>query len=214
MNASIPGHPPREIAKPPGVQTVEICARSGLLATDKCYDAVKNDAGETVQRRTTYRELATKAQMPTEPCDVHGDASGRIVRDLPEAEWPRAALAVDTSEVSPIIAKGPTLIADDDPYDAVRSTAKPKMEVRVAEKAETTATGTEQPAGTAAENGLPDPTKPVLKAEPVMPADRPSLQQTPIEIRRAQPVRPMDQVPNDQILKPTPPPSLDLGGNP
>ena len=146
MNASIPGHAPREIAKPPGVQTVEICARSGLLATDKCYDTVKNDAGETVQRRTTYRELATKAQMPTEPCDVHGDASGRIVRDLPEAEWPRAALAVDTAQLSPIIAKGPTLIADDDPYNAVRSTAKPKTEVPCAEKPETIATGTEPPA--------------------------------------------------------------------
>ena len=209
MNTSIPGHAPREIAKPPGVQTVEICARSGLLATDKCYDTVKNDAGETVQRRTTYRELATKAQMPTEPCDVHGDASGRIVRDLPQAEWPRAALAVDTAQLSPIIAKGPTLVADDDPYNAVRSTAKPKIEVPATENPEPVAP--EQSTGTAAENGLPDPTKPVLKAQPVTPADKPPVEQTPVEIRRAQPVRPMDQVPDADILKATPPPSLDLG---
>ena len=212
MNASIPGHAPREIAKPSGLQTVEICARSGLLATDKCYDAVTNDAGETVQRRTTYRELATKTQMPTEPCDVHGDASGRIVRDLPEAEWPRAALAVDTAQVSPIIAKGPTLVADDDPYDAVRSTAKPKVEAPATQSPPPATT--EQSTGTAAENGLPDPTKPVLKAQPVAPADKPPAEQTPVEIRRAEPVRPMDQVPATDILKATPPPTLDLGGNP
>ena len=215
MNTSIVRHPPNEIAKPPGLHTVEICARSGLLATDKCYDAVKNDAGETVQRRTTYRELATKEQMPTEPCDVHGDASGRIVRDLPEAEWPRAALAVDTAQVSPIIAKGPTLVADEDPYNAVRSTAKPKVETPVSEATPAPVTA-EQSAGTAAENGLPDPSKPVLKAQAVAPAEQIPVQETPVEIRRAEPVRPMDQVPDSEILKPTPPPSLDLGnpGNP
>ncbi len=212
MNASIPGHSPREIAKPPGLQSVEICAKSGLLATDKCYDAVKNDAGETVQHRTTYRELATAAQIPTEPCNVHGDARGLIVRDLPQAEWPRAALAVDTAQLSPVIVKGPTLIADDDPYNAVRSTAKPKPEATVPEKPETTAP--ENPTAAAAENGLPDPTKPVLKAQPVTPADHAAQQPTPVEIRRAEPVRPMDQVPESDILKPTPPPSLDLGGHP
>jgi penicillin-binding protein 1A len=205
MNASVAKYPPREIARPPGLQTVEICARSGLLATDKCYDTVKNEAGEPVQKRTTYRELATAAQVPIDPCDVHGDARGRIVRDLPDAEWPRAALAVDTAQVQPVIAKAAALIADADPYNAVRSTSKPKTETAASEKPETAA----------AENDLPDPTKPVLKAQPVTDADRAAAaaaEQTPVEIRRAQPVHPMDQVPEDQILlKPTPPPSLDLG---
>ena len=106
----------------------------------------------------TYRELATSEQMPTEPCNVHGDARGRIVRDLPEGEWPRAALAVDTAQVKPVVVKGATLMAETDPYNAVRSTAKPKVETPAPEKLETTS---------AAENELPDPTKPVLKAQPV-----------------------------------------------
>jgi 1A family penicillin-binding protein len=205
MNASATKYPPREIVKPPGLQTVEICLRSGLLATDKCYDTVKNEAGESVQKRTTYREIATPAQMPVDPCDVHGDARGRIVRDLPEGEWPRAALAVDTAQVQPVIAKAATLIADADPYNAVRSTSKPKAEV-ASEKTET---------DSAAKNDLPDPTKPVMKAQPVTDADRAAAAaaaETPVEIRRAQPVRPMDQVPDNEILlKPTPPPTLDLG---
>jgi hypothetical protein len=117
---------------------------------------------------------------------------------------------VDTAEVAPIIAQGPTLIAEDDPYDAVHSTAKPKV-VEAAVPETYAAVAAQQPTSTAAENGLPDPTKPVLKAQPVAPAERPPVEQTPVEIRRAEPVRPMDQVPDSDILKPTPPPSLDLG---
>lgn len=210
MNASIAHYPPREIAQPPGLKRVEICSKSGLLATDKCYETIQNDASGTVQRRTTYQELATPAQMPTNPCNVHGDARSRIVRDLPEAEWPRAALAVDTSQVAPVIVKGQTLVADEDPYNSVHSTVKPKVEVAVAVAVEPTPA----PAPSVIpENGMPDPTKPILKAQPVNPSaiPAPSPSPSPVEIRRAEPVHPMDEVPDDSILKPQPPPPLDLG---
>jgi penicillin-binding protein 1A len=112
MNASASRYPPREIPKPAAVQTVEICSKSGMLATDKCGDNV-------------YRELATKEQMPQDPCPVHGDARARIARELPDAGVPRAALAVDTAQVKPVALKGPTLLADNDPYNAVRATMRP-----------------------------------------------------------------------------------------
>jgi hypothetical protein len=51
-----------------------------------------------------------------------------------------------------------------------------------------------------------DPAKPVLKAQPVEPTAP-----KPKEIRRAQPVHPADEIPDDQILKVTPPPPADLG---
>jgi len=41
----------------------------------------------------------------------------------------RAALAVDTGATSFGVVKGPTLIAENDPYNAVRSTAKPKAKL-------------------------------------------------------------------------------------
>ena len=84
MNASETGYPPREIARPPGVQSVEICATSGLLATDKCYDTVKNDAGEPCSGARLIAKLADRRTDADDPCDVHGDARGRIVRDLPQ----------------------------------------------------------------------------------------------------------------------------------
>jgi penicillin-binding protein 1A len=227
MNAANERYPSKEIPLPAGMQKAEICTRSGLLATDKCYDAVKTEGGETVRRRTTYMEIATSAQMPTEPCNVHGEVRARLVRDLPASGFPRAALAVDPSHVPPVAVKGPVLLAENDPYNSVKSTFKPKPPP---EKETEKPKSEESPSSQ--EEKMPDPTKPILKAKPVEPdetipkaeavepeptkpiprAERveptPSV---PKEIRRAKPVHPADEIPSDQILKPTPPPPADLG---
>ena len=181
MNASVTRHPPKEVAKPAAVQTVEICSKSGLLATDKCGNSA-------------YRELATKEQFPSDPCSVHGDPRARIVRDLPDAGVPRASLAVDTAQVKAVQVRGPTLLADNDPYNAVKSMAKPP-----------------EPPEEEIKAALPvdPPTKespaeePVLRAQPVEPRDR----EGEPEIRRAEPVRralPVDplNVPRARAVEP------------
>jgi len=241
MNAASESYPPREIPQPAGMQKVEICTRSGLLATDKCYDPVKSADGNIVRHRTTYVEIATAPQTPTEPCNVHGEARVRLVRDLPASGFPRASLAVDPKQVSPITVQGPVLLAENDPYNAVNSMVKPKPPPEK-EKPET-----EKPTSKVEENGLPDPTKPVMKAEPVVPdTTKPTLKAEPVvpeptkpvkkaeavdldpskpvlraepvtptpapkEIRRAEPVHPADEIPSEQLIKPTPPPPADLG---
>ncbi|MEY2488917.1 MAG: penicillin-binding protein [Verrucomicrobiota bacterium] len=227
MNAASERYPPKEIPQPAGVQKVEICSKSGLLATDKCYDSVKSTGGETVRRRTTYMEIATSAQMPTEPCNVHGEAKARLVRDLPASGFPRASLAVDPAQVSPVAVKGPVLLAENDPYNAVNSTLKPKP------PPEKEQPQTDKSVKPNADENMPDPTKPVLKAQPVEPDEnkpvlkvepvepdstKPVLKAQPVEpkqqpkeIRRAKPVHPADEIPSDQILKATPPPPTDLG---
>ena len=120
-------------------------------------------AARGVRKRTTYVEIATAAQMPTEPCNVHGEARTRLVRDLPASGFPRASLAVDPKQVSPITPQGPVLLAENDPYNAVNSTVKPKPTPEK-EKSETA-----NSPKSSEENNLPDPTKPVLKAEAVEP---------------------------------------------
>jgi len=220
MNVANERYPAKEIPEPKGIQKAEICLRSGLLATDKCYDTVKTAGGDTVKKRTTYLELATSTQMPTEPCNVHGEIRTRLVRDLPASGFPRASLAVDPKQVQPISPKGPVLMAENDPYNAIHSTVKPKpVEKPEPEKSP----GADQP------TKLPDPTKPVMKAEPVeSPTEKPVLKAervepeenkpvlraeavtptpSPKEIRRAEPVRPSDEIPEDSILRPTPPPA-------
>jgi 1A family penicillin-binding protein len=229
MNVASTQYPPKEIREPAGMQKAEICSRSGLLATDKCYDSAKSADGETVLRRTTHMEVGTTAQMPTEPCNIHGEVRTRLVRDLPTSGFPRAALAVDPSQVTPVVMQGPVLLAENDPYGAVNSTARSKL------------------AETNAGEKMPDPSKPVMKAQAVEPASAKPVAKTqtvdpdtnmpikraepvdpgvnssiprsqqveappePKEIRRAKPVRPADEIPDDQILRSTPPPASDFG---
>ena len=221
MNAAAQQYPPREVRQPPTLNQVEICWRSGLLATDKCYDAVKSESGDNVQRRTTYMELATSTQTPSEPCTVHGEPRARLVRDLPPSDLPRAALAVDLSEVTPVPVKNPTLLADTDPYNSLKPTLKPEPtpepETQTAEnqKIENKPGEGQAPAAKpaiAVEPGSEPSTQtsesdiPIRKAIPVQPQDKGE-----VEIRRAQPVKPLDQESAEEtLLKSATPPPSDL----
>jgi 1A family penicillin-binding protein len=230
MNAAAQQYPPREIRQPSNLNEVEICWRSGLLATDKCYDAVKSSSGDTVQRRTTYMELATSGQTPTESCNVHGEPRTRLVRDLPPSDLPRAALAVDLREVTPVPVKNPTLLADKDPYNSLKPTFKPEptpeQEVQTAEnqkiengtdgsQATSTPVGASdltRPPASVSEPGsepskqTPESVVPIRKAIPVQPQDKGAA-----EIRRALPVKPLDQESAEEtLLKSATPPPSDL----
>jgi 1A family penicillin-binding protein len=222
MNVAAERRPPRELKRPSNLHEVEICARSGLLATDKCYDLVRNASGDEVHKRTTYRELASPAQMPTEPCNVHGEPAALVAREFPsgDAGLPRAQLAVDPGSVAPVTVKNPTLVAEKDPYNSVKATTKPSPEpeqpVAEQEKIDNRESAVRaipvnppraEPVMTPARAEpleTPPPAAPIRKAIPVEPAE----EQTPVEIRKAQPVGPLDEQSERPILKAqTPPPS-------
>jgi membrane carboxypeptidase/penicillin-binding protein PbpC len=209
MNAAAQSYPPREIKQPSTLKQIEICSRSGQLATDKCYDAVKAANGDTVQRRTTYMEIATQAQAPTELCNIHGEPRARLAREFGSSDLPRAELAVNLSEVMPVAIKSPTLIADDDPYDSLKPTvipeATPQPVTQTAENQNSDngagTNGAKSASNTASMNpptsqttqSAPEirkavPVETIRKAIPVQPQE-----QQPSEIRRAIPVKPLDQ---------------------
>jgi penicillin-binding protein 1A len=228
MNASVEHYPAKDIPQPPTIKSTEICSRSGLLATDKCYDTVKGPNGEPVQHRTTYVEIGTAAQLPTEPCNVHGEGRARLVRENADTEFPRAASAVDLSAVPVVIPKAPTLLADKDPYSSVRATVKPTPPPQATTeespneiRAEAPQTARAEPVAPTDTVAAPTPAKalpvttlpartpspdgPVMKAIPVRPTDN----GTPREIRKAVPVGPLDEESNDSLLNraATPPPA-------
>ncbi len=210
MNAAAQSYPPREIKRPSSLKQIEICSRSGQLATDKCYDAVKSANGDTVQRRTTYMEIATQAQAPTELCNIHGEPRARLAREVGSSDLPRAELAVNVSQVMPVAIKSPTLIADQDPYDSIKATAIPEAPPQpTPETAEAQKTGPVTGANEikAASNNAslttqsaPEirkavPVQTIPKAIPVQPQER-----QPSEIRRAIPVKPLDQEDTQRTL--------------
>jgi penicillin-binding protein 1A len=223
MNAAAKSYPPREIKQPANLKQVEICSRSGLLATDKCYDTVKTANGDTVQRRATYTEIAMASQAPTESCDVHGEPRARLAREFSSSDLPRAALAVDLSAVAPIEIKSPTLVADNDPYNSLKPKLKPEpapqpapqiadtqkpenptseSEVKTASNtADQGASRTQTPESTS-EVRKAIPVEPIRKAIPVQPQEK-----KPVEIRRAIPVKPLNQENEEEtLLRSTVPP--------
>ncbi|HEX5176756.1 MAG TPA: hypothetical protein VFV83_07005, partial [Chthoniobacteraceae bacterium] len=170
MKGTFAEFPPHEIEKPQGVLKCEICTSSGLLATDKCVEWVENkDTGEKIARRTTYFEIATDAQAPKMGCDVHGNPQRSYVKVIPGEEWPRAAPAVNITANAPVAMKGPTVLGETDPYNSVQATknviAAKALDGRLAP----------------------------LDSSAKVPA--PVDETNPIEVRRAEAVRPIDQMP-------------------
>ena len=202
MNTAAEHYPPKEIARPAGLKEAEICSRSGLLATDRCYDTIRNANGDVVQRRCTYMEIATPTQMPTDPCNVHGEPRIRIVRETSESELPRAESAVDLSAVHPIIVSSPALLAENDPYSSVRPSVKPQLPVQPEVRPQSS------PPPEKIDNSKPEEA-PIPKAQPVPPDE-----QEPAEIRKALPVGPLDEELDGTLLKnqtPSPAPDDDSG---
>ncbi len=207
MNAAAQSYPPREIKQPSNLKQIEICSRSGLFATDKCYDAVKMPSGDTVQRRTTYMEIATPSQAPTEPCNVHGEPRARLAREFGSSDLPRAALAVNLSEITPIVIRSPTLLAEKDPYNSLKPTLKPEttpqpptetvgnQNVNSAAGESEIKTANNSSGQSQSSTQTAQPTPEIRKAVPVAPQEK-----KPVEIRRAIPVKPLDQEDENQTL--------------
>jgi hypothetical protein len=130
-----------------------------------------------------------------------------VVAEGPSAEVPRAQLAANLTEVKPVVLKSPTLLAENDPYNSTKSVTKidtddeeQKVEKGTAQKVDdrppvaTTAEVRNQKTNNASSS---DDGKPILKAIPVQPQPK----ETPLEIRRAIPVGPMDEVEEGTLLK-------------
>ncbi len=113
-------------------------------------------------------------------------------------------LAADLSELKPITLKGPTLIAQNDPYNSIKSTVKIDA-VESAQPTENQQTIDDRQSAAAPDgvrnqkidSAKQDDGKPILRAIPV----EPKPEETPVEIRRAIPVGPMDEVDQGALLK-------------
>ncbi|MEA3209945.1 MAG: penicillin-binding protein [Chthoniobacter sp.] len=185
IKSTFADYKPGEIAQPKGIIKCEICSASGKLATDKCFETVENkDTGEKVQRRTTYFEIATEAQAPKDGCDVHGAGVRSFVKEVSSGEFPRAVLAVDVKNMLPVAMKAPTVVGED-PYNSIQS-----INNAIAMKA---LSGAVAPMDSTAT--VPNPG---------------SAENVP-EVRRAEPVRPMEQhTVVDSTIKLPPPPPVDF----
>jgi len=107
---------------------MEICLKSGGLATDRCFESMPDPAtGALNPQSTKYFEWGTDQQLPRFPCSIHGD--GTMMASIPQAD-PGAVSEVTTSGQTakaqvmsnlsnflPVIMQGPTVLGSD-PYNS------------------------------------------------------------------------------------------------
>jgi penicillin-binding protein 1A len=190
MNASAQSYPPREVERPSGLKEVEICRSSGLLATPRC--SVKPADKVTGQRAldaNTYKELATEKQAPTIPCDIHGGGVRTYAREFDEADWPRAATAIDLTKIRPVAVTSPPLVGFNDIYRSVRPGAESENDEDI-------------PVAKAVPVNTPPPA--AEGAVPVAPASG------EVEIRRAEPVKSQTAPMEQPAIEAPPPAAIDF----
>lgn len=186
MKTSFTDHRPAEIARPAGLRNIEICSTTGLKATPKCFETLQNaETGEEVQRRTTYFELASDDQVPKDECDVHGGGvRSSNVRSIAAGEWPRAALAVNLSEHTPVTLQAPTVIGDFDPYQSSQALANAVAARALSGQVAPMDSSSKVPAPAAAPNGEPE----VRRAEPVHSSEELNGPEVPIKLAPPKPI--------------------------
>ncbi len=190
MNAATEYLPARDLPAPRSLKKVEICTRSGALATDRCFEMIDGE-----RRRTTFTTYATAAEMPTQYCPVHGGgrtpaAIAAVLRNTAPAapmanvggvKVARADSAVNLDSIRPVMIQSPTVIgadADKDPYGTVQPVTGPGLDLAA----------NKPPDGSAAPTPTP-PEKKVLQALPVLPAEQAASSLPPVKVDPPDPLQ-------------------------
>ena len=129
-------------------------------------------------RKGTFFEFSTAKQLPKETCWLHGDDTRSFVRTLRSQDAPRATTATDVAPSVPVHMPAPTVLGDD-PYQSIKPHPKEPPQLAQSGKAEWT------PAPRALPVDKPAPE--VRRAEPVGPLDR-QQQPPPIDLPTPSPV--------------------------
>jgi len=125
INASTTRFAPQEITPPQVAERVEICQRSGMRATDYCYEKVKDAAGHEKSVRATYFEYIRSGTSLEGFCNQHtGEGVDRAADDFKFrmsggafAAAPLIAEAAKWVHIEPVRMQALTIIGDD-PYDS------------------------------------------------------------------------------------------------
>ena len=129
MKAARQDYKPEEFPVPENLQFVEVCRRSGLRATDACYDHVPDPIhGGTRAVRDTYKEPLRRESIFDEYCDVHTSADmppglASAVKARPDEIAVPDTRNGKLASVEPVRMQGMTILGED-PYNAVQPLLK------------------------------------------------------------------------------------------
>ena len=203
MNVAARQFPPKPLVKPAELKEVEICRTSGLLATPRCkIESGDASGGISSSQLLTYFELATESEIPKIRCDIHGGGVRNYAKEYDDAEWPRAAAAIDLTKIRPVAVDSPTLLGLNDVYQSVSAMVVQSNDdsIPVAKAIPVNSSGEPLPEGAkSAESKLPEGAKAAVAA----PTPEP-------EVRKAESVKPLDSPMDAPAIKLPLPPSASF----
>ena len=126
MNAAKKTHATEEITPPLDAQLVEVCKKSGLRATDGCYEKVSDPInGGMKSVRATYKEVLRQKTMFELYCDIHGGKDAIVDVHRPNVEDVEMTEVTPTlsTNATPVHMQGLTVIGSD-PYKSVTPVIK------------------------------------------------------------------------------------------
>ena len=127
MNKSLSTFPPKPIEIPESAMSIEICLKSGLRATDSCYEEIVGE-NEGIRKivRTTYQEIIDKEMDFHKFCQLHSNGSelvrNPIINNLNNNRSP--ITKVNPSEA--IFLGSPTVLGENDPYASIQPVLRAK----------------------------------------------------------------------------------------
>ncbi len=164
IKSTFENYRPSEIERPPGLNNIEICSITGLLACPKCLEiSVNPQTGEQTSIRTVHSEMATAEQKPKDICDLHSGIPRKHVETRSAGEWPRAAPVADVTVIVPVKMRSPTVLGDVDPWNSTQALNNAFARRALTGQVAPVSSSSEIPAPTEVVGGEPE----VRRAEPV-----------------------------------------------
>ncbi len=160
MNEAAKTFEPKAFLPPPDAEPVEICLKSGELASDDCYEVLQKADGISSQVRCTYNEFLRPGTNLEMICHIHGKGGNRL-RQLTNQtkKGPLVASYVVQENASPVLPVAPTIIGTDDPYNSFAPVIRARVAPVVAQVIEPGDDGDPAAPGAPAEeignNGIP-----------------------------------------------------------
>lgn len=173
MNEAAKKFEPKAFLPPPDAEQVEICLKSGELASDDCYEVLEKGDGIASQVRCTYNEFLRPGTNLETICHIHSKGGNRLRKLTNQArKGPFVAQHVIQESASPVLPVAPTVVGSNDPYNSFAPVIRARVAPVIAEVVEPGAESGE-PAVEIGSNGIPV-ARPVITETPEeeLPAQR------------------------------------------
>ena len=120
INTSLNTFPPEPITMPDSVTTIEICLKSGLRATDSCYEETAGEEEGTRKiERVTYKEIVDKKMGFNEYCSFHSNGLNSVRHPIIGALQNNASVQSVNISTEAVLLGSPTVLGETDPYSSL-----------------------------------------------------------------------------------------------